>query len=112
MLQRIRSSRPSSSNRNLASSREKKMEMTAKPGGQQSTVEIPTRRPTVETACVFDFFVDLPHPAASSKNERAKIIDPPGECHPGVVELFDSKNLSRIAMFAFPDYDAEKDKGV
>ena len=113
MLQRRRSSRPStSSNGNLASSRENKMEMNAKPGGQQSTVEKPNRGLLVETACVFDFFVDLPHPAASSKNERAKIIDPPGGCHPGVVELFDSKNLSRIAMFAFPDYDAEKDKGV
>jgi len=103
-------SRGKGSNRELA--REKNMELKAKPSGQQSMAETPTNRPLVETACVFDFFIDLPHPAASSKNERAKIIDPPGECHPGVVELFDPSKLSRIAMFAFPDYDAEHDKGV
>jgi len=68
------------------------------------------KRPLVESLCVFDFFVDLPHPAASSKNERARIIEPPGECHPGVAELFDPAKLSRIAMFAFPDYNPESDK--
>jgi len=70
------------------------------------------KRPLVESLCVFDFFVDLPHPAASSKNERARIIEPPGECHPGVAELFDPAKLSRIAMFAFPDYNPESDKGM
>jgi hypothetical protein len=68
-------------------------------------------RPLLETTCVFDLFIDIPHPAASLQNERAHIIEPPGQCHPGVLELFDSASISRIAMFSFPDYDAEKDNG-
>jgi hypothetical protein len=79
-------------------------------GMEPNDTEIP-RRPLAESLCVYDFFVDLPHPAASSKNERASIIESPGECHPGVVELFDPANLSRIAIFAFPDYNPESDNG-
>jgi hypothetical protein len=66
--------------------------------------------PLAETTCVFDLFIDIPHPAASLINERAQIIEPPGNSpHPEVLELFDSSSISRIAMFSFPDYDAEKD---
>ncbi len=68
-------------------------------------------RPLVETTSIYDLFIDIPHPAASLQNGRAYIIEPPGQCHPGVLELFDSASISRIAMFSFPDYDPEKDDG-
>mmetsp|Transcript_11612 Transcript_11612/g.17596 ORF Transcript_11612/g.17596 Transcript_11612/m.17596 type:complete len:1079 (+) Transcript_11612:370-3606(+) len=61
------------------------------------------------TTCVFDIFFDIPHPAASPTCERAKIIEPPGRIHPGISELYDPSNVSRIPKFAFPDYDEQTD---
>ncbi len=64
-----------------------------------------------EATTVFDFFLDIPHPAASSKNERTRIIEPPGKINPGLMEIYETSNITRIAMFAFPDYDADNDVG-
>jgi len=69
------------------------------------------KRPLLEATCVYDFYLDIPHPAFSIINDPARIIEPPGQCHPGCHELFEASNISRIAMFAFPDYDSENDRG-
>lgn len=94
----------------------KKTRKSREEGDQERSLEDPTGnlvpKPFMEMTYVFDFFVDLPHPAASFKNERAKIIQPPGELHPGIAELLDPSKLSRIAIFAFPDYEIEKDPGM
>ncbi len=94
----------------------KKTRKRREEGDQERSLEDPTGnlvpKPFMEMTYVFDFFVDLPHPAASFKNERAKIIQPPGELHPGIVELLDPSKLSRIAIFAFPDYEIDKDSGM
>ena len=76
-----------------------------------STSRNGNERPLVESTCAFDLFLDIPHPAASLNNERVHIVEPPGQCHPGLVELFDAANIARIAMFSFPDYDAQSDEG-
>jgi len=62
-----------------------------------------------EVTCIFDLLFDIPHPAASPLCERAKIIEPPGNIHPDVMEIYDPQNISRIPKFAFPDYDEEAD---
>ena len=64
------------------------------------------------TTCIYDLFFDVPHPSASPTCERAKIIEPPGRTHPVISELYDPSNISRIAMFAFPDYDEHLDSGM
>ena len=64
------------------------------------------------TTCIFDLFIDLPHPSASPTCQRAKIIEPPGRVHPDISELYDPSNMSRIPKFAFPDYDESIDSGM
>mmetsp|Transcript_17083 Transcript_17083/g.25078 ORF Transcript_17083/g.25078 Transcript_17083/m.25078 type:complete len:201 (+) Transcript_17083:111-713(+) len=63
---------------------------------------------------IYDLFFDLPHPAASSPCERARVIEAStnscsGGCfNASVGELFEASNVSRIARFAFPEYDDQK----
>ena len=64
---------------------------------------------------VFDLFFDLPHPAASSASEQAKVVCP----HPSSIglsevvtsELFEPSNVARVALFAFPEYEDYEDNG-
>jgi len=91
--------------------------MSIKPAPEDQSQRKPQKRPLNTThhqyankhICVFDFFLDIPHPGASKKNERARIIEPPGIPNPGVAEINEAENISRIAMFAFPDYDGDED---
>ena len=93
--------------------------MSIKPAPDDQSQRKPQKRPLNTThhqyankhICVFDFFLDIPHPGASKKNERARIIEPPGIPNPGVAEINEAENISRIAMFAFPDYDGDEDVG-
>jgi len=60
--------------------------------------------------CVFDLFLDLPHPAASAR-DRAKIINPPAtDTSFSCSEMCNPDNLTRLAKFAFPDYDESDDQ--
>jgi hypothetical protein len=59
---------------------------------------------------IFDAFLDLPHPAASTTvNERRKIVAPPqGEAFNRSkdvgVELATDQGLARVASFCFPEF--------
>ncbi len=59
---------------------------------------------------IYDAFLDLPHPAASTiVNERRKIIAPPqGEAFTRSkdvgVELATEEGLARVASFCFPEF--------
>jgi len=58
------------------------------------------------SACVFELFIDIPHPASSSINDRAKVFDPPEHVNSDIAaEIYEPKNIARIARFAFPDHD-------
>eukprot|EP00986_Skeletonema_menzelii_P010410 scaffold5067_cov161-Skeletonema_menzelii.AAC.22 len=53
--------------------------------------------------CVYDLFFDLPHPIAT---EKTRIIDPPVTLSPILSEeMYKPDNISRLARFAFPEYD-------
>lgn len=53
--------------------------------------------------CVYDLFFDLPHPTAT---EKTRIIDPPVTLSPILSEeMYKPDNISRLARFAFPEYD-------
>ncbi len=55
--------------------------------------------------CIFDLYLDLPHPAAST-TDRAKIIDPPVTISPQLTtEMYNPENISRLSRLAFPEYD-------
>ena len=57
-------------------------------------------------SCIFDIFFDIPHPASSPLNERARLIEPPESTNPEVAaEMHEPKNIAKIARFAFPDHD-------
>ncbi len=54
--------------------------------------------------CVYDLFFDLPHPTAT---EKTRIIDPPVRLSPILSEeMYKPDSISRLARFAFPEYDA------
>jgi hypothetical protein len=52
---------------------------------------------------LFDLFLDLPHPAGTTSCPPPFILPAPGTTPETEKEL--SANLSRIARFAFPEYD-------
>lgn len=59
--------------------------------------------------CIFDLFLDLPHPAAST-TDRAKIVDPPVTIMQSLAsEMYNPENIARMSKFAFPEYDASSD---
>lgn len=59
---------------------------------------------------IFDAYIDMPHPAASTTvNDRRTIIAPPqGEAFARSkdvgVELANEKGLDRVASFCFPEF--------
>ena len=65
--------------------------------------------PVDDEVTLFDLFFDLPHPAASSTNERARMIEPPEIHNPAMLaEMYEPSNISRIARFAFPCHDDQE----
>ena len=62
--------------------------------------------------CVFDLFLDIPHPVASPSKERAEIIGPPTseKPRPEIAALYEPRSILQIERFAFPDYDPETGK--
>ena len=56
--------------------------------------------------CVFDLFLDIPHPNASQVCQPAQIVEPPDLTHHALIsEMYGPDSISRIARFAYPDYD-------
>ena len=63
-----------------------------------------------KTCHVFDLFLDIPHPAASSSKERAEIVAPPvpeEKLRPEISSLYEPRSILQIERFAFPDFDSE-----
>ena len=59
--------------------------------------------------CIFDLFLDLPHPAAST-TDRAQLIDPPITISSQLqTEMYNPENISRLTKLAFPEYDTTVD---
>ena len=59
--------------------------------------------------CIFDLFLDLPHPAATT-TDRAQLIDPPITISSQLqTEMYNPENISRLSKLAFPEYDTNLD---
>lgn len=72
------------------------------PPASGSTVDTKTRLPF----CVYDLFLDLPHPSASANGERTLIIDPPVTVCPLLAqEIYNPEIIARLTKFAFPEHD-------
>ena len=59
-------------------------------------------------ACVYDLFLDLPHPGGSaSPDYAARMIDPPVEMMPASLssEMCRPESVFRLSRLAFPEYD-------
>lgn len=58
---------------------------------------------------IFDLFLDLPHPAASTGSGGARVIAPPACVNTAseeiANELYESQSIARITKFAFPEHD-------
>jgi hypothetical protein len=64
-------------------------------------------------ACVYDLFLDLPHPGGSaSPDYAARMIDPPVEMMPASLASGVRKpdSIFRLSRLAFPEYD-DRDRG-
>jgi hypothetical protein len=60
--------------------------------------------------CVYDLFLDLPHPSASANGERTLIIDPPVTVCPVLSqEMYNPENIARLSKFTFPEHDEMTD---
>jgi hypothetical protein len=60
--------------------------------------------------CIYDLFLDLPHPDSSSRggggDATARIIDPPMIISPALhAEMLTPENLARLTRLAYPDHD-------
>lgn len=56
--------------------------------------------------CVYDLYLDLPHPSATANGERTQIIDPPVTVCPILAqEMYNPENIARLSKFAFPEHD-------
>ena len=62
--------------------------------------------------CIFDLFLDLPHPAAST-TDRAQLIDPPITISSRLqTEMYNPDNITRLSKLAFPEYDIDVESDV
>jgi hypothetical protein len=61
---------------------------------------------------IYDLFVDIPHPSASSSCAPATVIPSPGAPIAAHAELNNLESLGRIARFAFPEFDDRTDQAV
>lgn len=56
--------------------------------------------------CIYDLFLDLPHPSAAAIGERTLIIDPPVSVSPIIAtEIYNPDTIARISKFVFPEYE-------
>jgi hypothetical protein len=70
-----------------------------------------TRTQTTQAALpLFDLFLDLPHPAASSSSPPPFSLGAPGNNN--ILEKELAGNVSRIARFAFPEFDDDQAQNV
>jgi len=61
--------------------------------------------PETLPTCAYDLYLDLPHPAATTR-DRARIVDPPVTISQSLYdEMYDPDNVLRLSRFAFPGYD-------
>eukprot|EP00804_Cyclotella_cryptica_P019971 CCRYP_007890-RA/>CCRYP_007890-RA protein AED:0.06 eAED:0.06 QI:175/0.87/0.77/1/1/1/9/101/1035 len=82
--------------------------------------EPPFSRPAIDTKlsqrlpfCIYDLFLDLPHPSASASGERSLIVDPPVTICPILSqEMCNPENIARLSKFAFPEHDDSQDHVV
>ena len=73
---------------------------------QEPPVSCSLQRSSRLPYCIYDLFLDLPHPAASSNDQRSRIIDPPVTiCSLLSREMYTPENIARISKFAFPEFD-------
>ena len=71
---------------------------------QQASAAITTGTANAIAIPLYDLFLDLPHPCASSSCPKPFIIESPLQASGEIAnELY--KNLLQIVRFAFPDYD-------
>ena len=62
-------------------------------------------------ACVYDLFLDLPHPGGSaSPDHAARVIDPPADPASLSSEVRKPDMIFRLSRLAFPEYD-DRDRG-
>lgn len=81
---------------------------------QEPPVSCSLQRSSRLPYCIYDLFLDLPHPAASStttasassNDQRSRIIDPPVTiCSLLSQEMYTPENIARISKLAFPEFD-------